>query len=503
MTDQTAPPDAGADTDIVDIAEQKAVRLAKRARLLAEGDEAYPVSVPITHTIPEVRALFPDLEVDATTGLVVGVAGRVVHLRNTGKLCFAALQAGDGTRIQAMVSLAEVGEESLDRWKDLVDLGDHVFVSGEVISSRRGELSVLAREWRIAAKALLPLPNLHTELSDETRMRQRYLDLITREQARRTVVARATAVASLRSTFAAHQYLEVETPMLQTIHGGAAARPFVTHSHAFDTDLYLRIAPELFLKRAVVGGIDRVFEINRNFRNEGADSTHSPEFAMLEAYQAYGDYRQMADLTQELIQNAAIAVAGSTTVVWADGTEFDLGGEWDRVRMYESLSTAAGVEVTPRTPLAELERLAASAGVEVKLPTHGKYVEELWEHFVRHGLQRPTFVLDLPLDTSPLVRAHRDTPGVVEKWDLYVRGFELATAYSELVDPVVQRERFVEQAVQAARGDDEAMRLDEEFLRAMEHGMPPMGGMGMGIDRLLMALTGQGIRETILFPLVK
>lgn len=490
-----------------DIAEQKAVRLAKRARLIEDaetaGDGAYPVSVPITHSIAQVRAQFPDLEVDAQTGVIVGVAGRVVHSRNTGKLCFAALQAGDGSRIQAMVSLDQVGEESLERWKDLVDLGDFVFVSGQVISSRRGELSILVSEWKIAAKALMPLPNLHTELSDETRMRQRYLDLITREQARTTVRARATAVASLRTTFAAHDFLEVETPMLQTIHGGASARPFVTHSNAFDTELFLRIAPELFLKRAVVGGLERVFEINRNFRNEGADSTHSPEFAMLEAYQSYGDYHSIADLTQELVQNAAMAVAGSHVVTWADGTEFDLGGEWARLPMYASLSEAAGVEVTPQSTVPELEKLAATVGVEVDLATHGKLVEELWEHFVKPGLTAPTFVMDFPVDTSPLVRNHRSIPGVVEKWDLYVRGFELATGYSELVDPVIQRERFVEQAKQGARGDVEAMRLDEEFLRAMEHGMPPMGGMGMGIDRMLMAITGLGIRETILFPLVK
>jgi lysyl-tRNA synthetase class 2 len=486
-----------------DIAEQKAVRLAKRDRLLAEVGDAYPVSVPITHSIPEVRAEWGDLETDATTGVTVGLAGRVVHSRNTGKLCFASLQAGDGSRIQAMVSLAEVGEDSLERWKELVDLGDHVFVSGEVISSRRGELSILVKEWQIAAKAIMPLPNLHSELSDEVRMRQRYLDLITREQARVTVRARAAAVASLRTTFSDHRYLEVETPMLQTIHGGASARPFSTHSNAFDTELFLRIAPELFLKRAVVGGIERVFEINRNFRNEGADSTHSPEFAMLEAYQAYGDYNQMADLTQELVQNAAMAVSGSHVVTWADGTEFDLGGEWERLPMYESLSAAAGVEVTPQTSVKDLEKLAKASGIEVDLPTHGKLVEELWEHFVKAGLERPTFVMDFPVDTSPLVRDHRSLPGAVEKWDLYIRGFELATGYSELVDPVVQRERFVQQAAQAARGDHEAMRLDEEFLRALEHGMPPSGGMGMGIDRLLMAITGLGIRETILFPLVK
>jgi len=490
-----------------EVSEQKAVRLHKRERLIAAaesaGGGAYPVTLPITHSIPAVRERFADLELDATTGVIVGVAGRVVHLRNTGKLCFASLQSGDGSRIQAMVSLASVGEESLARWKEFVDLGDHVFVSGEVISSRRGELSVMVTEWQIAAKALLPLPNLHTELSEETRVRSRYLDLIAREQARTNVLNRSKAVASLRATFTARNFIEVETPMLQTMHGGASARPFVTHSNAFDTELYLRIAPELFLKRAVVGGIERVYEINRNFRNEGADSTHSPEFAMLEAYEAYGDYNTMAELTQTLIQDAAMAISGGHMVTWADGTEYDLGGEWDRISMFDSLSAATDTEISPQTPLEALKAIADREGIEVPHPIHGKYVEELWEHFVKGSLQRPTFVMDFPVDTSPLVRAHRSLDGAVEKWDLYIRGFELATGYSELVDPVVQRERFVEQASLAAAGDDEAMRLDEEFLRALEFGMPPSGGMGMGIDRLLMALTGLGIRETILFPLVK
>ncbi len=483
--------------------EQREVRLGKRARLIESGAGAYPVQVPVTTTIAAVRGRYPDLEADATTGDSVALAGRIVHLRNTGKLCFASLQSGGGERIQAMVSLAEVGQESLDQWKELVDLGDHLFVRGEVISSRRGELSILVAEWRIASKAIRPLPNLHSELSDETRVRSRYLDLISREAARAMVRARAAAVASLRTTFAARDYIEVETPMLQVIHGGASARPFATHSNAFDTELYLRIAPELFLKRAVVGGIERVFEINRNFRNEGADSTHSPEFAMLEAYQAYGDYDQMADLTQELIQAAAIQAHGSHVVTWADGSTHDIGGEWDRISMYASLSEASGLVVTPDTPLADLEKHARAVDIEVHLPTHGKYVEELWEHYVKPVLTRPTFVRDFPVDTSPLVRAHRSIEGVVEKWDLYIDGFELATGYSELVDPVIQRERFVAQAILAADGDVEAMRLDEEFLRALEHGMPPTGGMGMGIDRLMMALTGLGIRETILFPLVK
>ena len=489
--------------DADDIDEQHAVRLGKREQMLATGLEPFPVSVPVTTTISAVRDAHPDLEPEAATGEVVGIAGRVVHMRVTGKLAFLSLQEGSGERLQAMVSFGEVGEESFELLKDLVDLGDHVFVSGEVIASKRGELSIMVSQWAIAAKALMPLPNLHSELNEETRVRQRYLDLIVREQARETVRARAQVNASLRSTFGEHGYLEVETPMLQVQHGGASARPFITHSNAFSTDLFLRIAPELYLKRAVVGGIERVFEINRNFRNEGADSTHSPEFAMLEAYQAYGDYHQMADLTQELIQKAALAVAGSTTVSWADGTEYDLGGQWDRLSLYESLSDASGTRITPDTSLSDLESMAQKVGIEVAQPTPGKYVEELWEHFVKESLTTPTFVMDYPLDTSPLVRAHRSISGVVEKWDLYVRGFELATGYSELVDPVIQRERFLEQAKLGAKGDLEAMKVDEDFLRALEHGMPPTGGMGMGIDRLLMAITGLGIRETVLFPLVK
>ncbi len=487
--------------------EQMRVRREKRARMLASGIEPYPVSLPVTHGLGQVRAENPDLPPDTSTGRIVGVAGRVMFLRNTGKLCFATLRAGDGAELQAMVSLKQVGEEALSAWKADVDLGDHVFVSGEVITSRRGELSVLVDEWRMAAKALRPLPVAHKDLAEETRVRQRYVDLIVRRQAADTVRTRSSVVRSLRESFHERGYLEVETPMLQTLHGGAAARPFVTHSNAFDIDLFLRIAPELYLKRCVVGGIERVFEINRNFRNEGSDSSHSPEFAMLEFYEAYGTYDTMAVLTRELVQEAATRVFGTQVVTLADGSEYDLSGEWASLTMYESLAEAVGEEVTPETPAERLRALAVSHGLDLagggaKLG-HGKLVEELWEHLVGSTLYEPTFVRDFPLETSPLTRQHRDKPGVAEKWDLYVRGFELATGYSELVDPVVERERLQEQSRLAAAGDEEAMRLDEDFLRSLEYGMPPSGGTGMGIDRLLMALTGLGIRETILFPLVR
>ena len=312
-------------------------------------------------------------------------------------------------------------------------------------------------------------------------------------------------MSSLRHTFEDEGFIEVETPMLQVIPSGAAARPFKTHINAYDMELFLRIAPELFLKKAVVGGLDKVFEINRNFRNEGVDATHSPEFAMLEFYEAYGDFKSAAALTKKLIQNAAIDATGSTAVTLYDGTEYDLGGEWPWISMYESLAAESGEDITPETPIEELVRIADKHNVDMEgvFKSHGKYVEELWEHFHEGKLDGPIFVTDFPVDTSPLVREHPEKKGVVEKWDLYVRGFELATGYSELVDPVIQRERFEAQAKDAAKGDDEAMPLDEEFLRAMEHGMPPTGGVGIGIDRLLMALTGLGIRETVLFPLVK
>jgi lysyl-tRNA synthetase class 2 len=489
-----------------DLPEQFRIRQAKRERLLAEGHDPYPVAVPRTHTLAEIRAAYPDLPADAETGQIVGVAGRVVFARNSGKLCFATLQEGDGTQLQVMISLAEVGQESLDRWKADVDLGDIVYVHGQVISSRRGELSVLADSWQIVAKALRPLPVAHREMSEESRVRQRYVDLIVRPEARRVARQRVAVVRAVRSALERRGFLEIETPMLQTLAGGAAARPFVTHSNALDADLYLRIAPELFLKRALVGGFERVFELNRNFRNEGTDSTHSPEFAMLETYQAYGTYDDSARVTREVIQEVADEAIGTRKVPLADGSIYDLDGEWQTIQMYPSLSEALGEEITPETSVEHLLRIADRLGVEIPPDRgygHGKLVEELWEHTVGETLWEPTFVRDFPVETTPLTRAHRSIPGVTEKWDLYMRRFELATGYSELTDPVIQRERFEAQARAAAAGDDEAMALDEDFLAALEYAMPPTTGTGMGIDRLLMALTGLSIRETVLFPIVR
>ena len=536
MTDSSSTPtQAPAD----DTPEQVKVRAAKRARLMEAGIPAYPVLLPITTTIRKVREKYAHLEAGEETEDYVGLAGRVILARNGGKLCFATLMDGEGNKIQVMLSAASVGAESLAAYKNDVDLGDHLFVHGRVISSRRGELSIFATpaevtpeaqaayeaasaalpapdaSWAIASKALRPLPKTWTTedgeevtLSEDQRIRRRELDLITRPAARDMVRIRAAVNRSIRENFFRRDYIELETPMLQMIHGGAAARPFITHMNALDTDLYLRIATEIYLKRAVVGGVDRVFEMNRNFRNEGMDSSHSPEFTSLEAYEAYSDYNGMADLTRDLIQQAARDAfdlsEGEEIVRLADGTEYDLSGQWDRIDLYGSTSEALGEEITVETPRETLVKYAERIGLEVDdYAVAGKIVEDIFEELVASKLWAPTFVYDFPEDTSPLTRYHRSRPGLTEKWDLYVRGFETGTAYSELADPVVQRERFEAQALAAANGDPEAMVMDEDFLIAMEQGFPPCGGMGMGIDRLLMVLTGQGIRETIPFPLVK
>ncbi|OKX84773.1 lysine--tRNA ligase [Corynebacterium glutamicum] len=509
-----------------DLPEQLRIRREKRERILDSGLDAYPVEVDRTISISDLRSQFvvitedlqereegvTYLEVGEETDVEVAIAGRVMFVRNTGKLCFASIQEGNGTTVQAMLSLAAVGEESLKAWKADVDMGDIVSVRGKVISSKRGELSVMADSWHMASKSLRPLPVAFADLSEDTRVRHRYTDLIMREQARTNALTRIKVMRALRHYLEDQDFLEVETPMLQTLHGGAAARPFKTHSNALDIDLYLRIAPELYLKRCVVGGIDRVFEVNRNFRNEGVDSSHSPEFAMLETYEAWGTYETGAKLIKGLVQSVAQEVFGTTLVTLADGTEYDLGGEWKVIEMYPSLNEALArkfpgqPEVTIDSTVEELREIAKVIGLSVPENGgwgHGKLVEEIWELLCEDQLYGPIFVKDFPVETSPLTRQHRTKPGVTEKWDLYVRGFELATGYSELIDPVIQRERFEDQARLAADGDDEAMVLDEDFLTAMEQGMPPTSGNGMGIDRLLMALTGLGIRETVLFPMVK
>jgi lysyl-tRNA synthetase, class II len=504
MTDQDPAAGEAAQSSSAELPEQMQVRLHKASRLRAAGIDPYPVGYPRTHTIAQVRAEFGGLPADSATGITVGVTGRVMLSRNSGKLCFATIRDGTG-EVQVMVSLERAGAQALAAWKADVDLGDHVGVTGEVISSRRGELSVLADSFAITAKALRPLPDKHKGLTDsESRVRQRYLDLLTNPAARQMAETRAAVVRSVREELHARGYLEAETPVLQTLHGGANARPFTTHMNAFDLDLYLRIALELYLKRLVVGGIERVYEIGRIFRNEGADATHNPEFTMLEAYEAYADYTTMQTLTRELLQAAAVAAHGSQVARRPDGTEVDISGIWRQATVHGALSEAVGEEITPDTPEKALRDLAAEHQIDLQPDwSTAQVLLELYEHLVEARTVEPTFYRDFPVEVAPLTRQHRDDPRLAEKWDLVAFGTEIGTAYSELVDPVEERARLTAQSLLAAGGDPEAMQLDEDFLRALEYGMPPSGGMGMGIDRMLIMLTGASIRETVLFPLVK
>jgi lysyl-tRNA synthetase class 2 len=492
------------------LSEQQRVRHDKLDRLREAGIEPYPLGFDRTASVAEVRERFPALAPDTRTGETVAIAGRVILAREHGRLIFVRLRDETGD-LQLMLAADAVGPQALLGWKQLIDLGDQVGVRGEVITSRTGELSVLASSWTLTAKCLHPLPTFvpserssgHGGLSDETRVRQRYLDLIVNDDARRMLRMRGDVMSALRDGLRARGYLEVETPMLQPVHGGAAARPFTTKMNAYNMGLYLRIAPELYLKRLLVGGVGKVFELNRNFRNEGVSPRHNPEFTMLEAYEPYGDYDTMATLTRDLVLDAARAGTG-TSVVVRDGIEYDLAEPWRQITVYGSVSDALGEQVTPATSLRIVQKHADRLGLNYDPDwEQGKLTQELFEALVESTLQAPTFVRDYPAGTSPLTRPHREDPRLAEKWDLIVFGVELGTAYSELIDPIVQRRNLTEQSLLAAGGDPEAMDLDEDFLRALEYGMPPAGGLGMGVDRLLITLTGRNIRETIPFPLLR
>lgn len=493
-----------------EFSEQEQIRQEKRERIIAEGGQAYPVDLRRTHTLSQIRDAWDDkLENgEERTDEVVEIGGRVIFVRNTGKLCFATLQDGfthtnNGERLQLMISLANVGQEALDKWKSDVDLGDFVWVRGFITRSKRGELSVMAQEWRMASKALRPLPTMHKELSEESRVRQRYNDLIMRPEAREMVRKRAAVTKAVRDTLDAEGFIEVETPTLQLIHGGAAARPFTTHLNAFDIDMTLRIALELFLKRTMVGGADRVYEIGRVFRNEGIDSTHSAEFTMLEAYMSWGDQFTIAQVIQDIIMKAAEAI-DAFEIERPDGQVIDLRGEWKWLPMYDGLSEKLGEEITVETPREKLISLLEAHEIEFDPALcDGKLAMELFEELVEPELIQPTFVCDYPAIAQPLARPHRSKPGLIEAWDLMIGGVERGTGFSELVDPVIQRKVLTEQSLKAAAGDPEAMQLDEDFLEALEQGCPPMGGLGLGMDRLLMLFTGVGIRETILYPLLR
>lgn len=485
------------------LTEQEQIRRTKLAELVAAGIDPYPVNVPRTEELERIRSLYPNLPPDHRTGVTVSVTGRVMRMRNHGGLSFAQLQDGL-SRLQVMLTADECGDIPLDHWRRLVDIGDHVSVTGDVVTSRRGELSIAVTSWVMAAKCLHPLPDKRKGFTDpEARVRQRHLDLVMNPDSLLMVQHRSTAVRALRNGFEARGFIEVETPMLQAVHGGANARPFATHINAYDTELFLRIAPELFLKRLSVGGLGKVFELNRNFRNEGADATHNPEFTSVEAYQPYADYHVMRELTRELLIEAATAVFGKPVVQRPDG-EIDISGDWPVITVHDAVGRATGRPISADTAVEELRELCATHGVHTTFElTAGELVLELYDELVEPATTLPTFYTDFPLETSPLTRIHRCDPRLAERWDLVAFGAEIGTAYSELVDPVEQRRRLTDQSLKAAAGDPEAMSLDEDFLFALEYAMPPTGGLGIGVDRVMMMLTGQNIRATLGFPFVR
>ncbi|GAA3281673.1 bifunctional lysylphosphatidylglycerol synthetase/lysine--tRNA ligase LysX [Streptomyces lavendulae] len=489
--------------------DQVRVRHAKLDRIRAAGTDPYPVGIrKRTHTVAALKAAHPGYPAGTRTGEQVTLAGRVMVVRDLGGVVFAVLRDWTGDT-QLMFTRDESGPEVLESFTSQADFGDHVVAGGEVGASRGGELSVVVDSWQLTGKCLRPLPDKRKGLADpEARVRRRYLDLVASPGARDVVRARSSAVQALRQGLLDRGYLEVETPMLQQIHGGANARPFRTHINAYDLDLYLRIAPELYLKRLCVGGMEKVFEMGRTFRNEGVSYKHNPEFTMLEAYQAFADYDVMLDLTRELIQGAATAAFGSPIAHKADAdgklVVHDISGTWPVKTMYGAISEALGEEVDADTEEPVLRRLCDRAGVpHGPEDTRGDVVLEMYERLVEERTKLPTFYKDFPTDVSPLTRQHRKDPRLAERWDLVAFGTELGTAYSELTDPVEQRRRLTAQSLLAAGGDPEAMELDEDFLDALEYAMPPTGGLGIGVDRLVMFLTGLTIRETLPFPLVR
>ena len=481
----------------------RAARLAKVGALRAAGVEPYPYRFDRSHTLDEVRTRFGSLEPATETDQRVAVAGRVMLARGAGKLRFANIADRSGT-IQLFVSRAVIGDEGFAAFGEL-DLGDWVGVEGTVMATRTGELSVRVDRAMLLSKAVRPPPDKWHGITDvDTRFRQRYADLITNDEARRAFRVRHELVASFRRTLHGHGFVEVETPVLHVDAGGAHARPFVTHHNALDMRLYLRIALELHLKRLIVGGMERVFEIGRVFRNEGISTRHNPEFTMLELYQAFGDYSDVMAITEELIRTAAHDALG-TTVVTIDGNEVDLAQPWPRMRMIDGVEAKTGVAVHPTMPLADIRALAAKHDVAVH--EHwgaGKIISELFEATAEQDLVAPTFVTGHPVEISPLARADRNDPALTERFELFAGRRELANGYSELNDPAVQRARFQDEQRAKEAGDAEAGTVDEDYLRALEYGMPPTGGLGIGIDRVAMLLTGvPSIKEVILFPTLR
>jgi len=518
------------------------LRKSKLEEIKNLGQAAYPNQFPASHTVPQVRAKWDESQAEAleASRVTVAVAGRIMAIRAQGKAGFATLQQG-GKRLQIYVRKDAIGDEGFALYK-LLDLGDHIGVSGYLFRTRTGELTIHVERLTFLAKAMLALPEKFHGLADvELRYRQRYVDLFTNLEAREVFVKRGKALKALRQFFDERGYLEVETPMMQQVAGGAAARPFKTHHNTMDMDLFLRIAPELYLKRLVVGGFDRVYEINRNFRNEGVSTQHNPEFTMLEFYQAYANYHDLMQITEELIGFVAQEVNG-TTITNFNGVEIDLG-KWTRLTMREAIrefwpeeagakpamtafESAPVLQARLHAAISSLEKAAGETArlsleriVELKTihdavtavyyesmknAPLGKSVYNLFEAVVEPFLIQPTIIYDYPVEVSPLSKAKPDDPAHVERFEFFCGGFELGNAFSELNDPVEQHKRFAQQLDERQRGDDEAHQMDEDYVRALAYGLPPTGGEGIGIDRLVMLLTGsKSIRDVILFPLMR
>ena len=482
---------------------ERSKRFEKIDTMRSAGAEPYPYRFDRTHSLAGIRSAFGDLEAGTETEQRVAVAGRAMLIREQGKLIFATMKDRDG-EIQLFVSKAVLGDDGFAAFADL-DLGDWIGAEGTVMTTRKGELSVKVDRFELLSKAVRPMPDKWKGLTDvDTRFRQRYADLIVNDEARRTFRVRHEMISSFRRTLAEQGFIEVETPVLHTEAGGAHARPFVTHHNALDMQMYLRIALELHLKRLIVGGMERVYEIGRVFRNEGLSPRHNPEFTMMELYQAFGDYTEVMNITEELIRRAAMDCLG-TTVVSVNGQEVDLAEPWPRHRMIDLVSRATGVDVHPSMPLAKLATLAEEHGSKVERHWNaGKLIDELFEATVEQSLIRPTFVTHHPVDISPLARRDRNDPSLTERFELFVGARELANGYSELNDPREQRMRFEEEQAAKESGNLEAGTVDEDYLRALEYGMPPTGGLGIGMDRLAMLLAGvTSIREVILFPTLR
>ncbi|NLG10304.1 MAG: lysine--tRNA ligase [Coriobacteriaceae bacterium] len=476
------------------------VRKAKRLSLIERGEEPYARRFDIDAHVRQLEERYEQLADGESTADEVHVAGRITAIRDQGKIAFIVVRDATGD-IQLFCRINELGEEAFEQLREL-DIGDWVGVKGLIMRTKRGQLSIAPQQVTLLTKSLRPLPEKFHGLADkETRYRQRYVDLVMNPDVKKTFEVRFRVISAIRRAAEAQGFIEVETPMLHPIPGGATARPFVTHHNALDRDYYLRIAPELYLKRLLVGGFERVFEINRSFRNEGMDHSHNPEFTMLEAYQAYTDVDGIADFTRDLIQAACLAATGELRLNY-QGLDVDLSGKWRKATMIQLVSDQIGEEVDFNRTLDDLQMLAKRYRIDIqKSWGKGKIIAELFDELVEASLVQPTFVTQYPLETSPLAKKNADDPDVTDRFELFICGRECANGFSELNDPVDQRDRFAAQVAAKAAGDDEAMGYDEDYIRALEYGMPPAGGVGIGIDRLVMLLTdAPSIRDVLLFP---